>query len=93
MRHVFDKLDGGLGTSGPESFKGEIGQALSGDIHEQEVVKFQPVDSSLGDIPESVLADMSRDYVVLYRYVKAIKAGSVSTSLASQKPGPLNHPR
>ena len=93
LRHVFDKLDGGLGTSGPESFKGEIGQAISGDIHLQAVVKFNQVSSTLKDIPKSVLKEMSRDYAILYRYTKAVISGYVHSDLISQKPRLLNHSR
>ena len=93
MRHVFNKLDGGYGTSGPESFKGPIGKDLSGDIHLDPVSTFEKIESNLPDLPEPVLADMSRDFVLLYRYSRAVSEGSVSDDLASQKPGPLNHAR
>lgn len=36
---------------------------------------------------------MSRDYVILYRYTKAVISGSVPPDLVSQKPGLLNHAR
>ena len=93
MRHVFDKLDGGFGTSGPESFKGEIGKAVTGDIHLLDVQEFRKVPSALDDIPESVLGGMSRDYVLLYRYAKAVISGVLPESLVSQKSGLLNHAR
>ena len=40
LRHVFDDLDGGMGTSGPNSFKGELGQAVASDVYKEAIVKF-----------------------------------------------------
>ena len=92
-RHVFDELDGGFGTSGPTSFKGEIGQSLSGDIHKKEVVEFDIISSTLPEISVDILKELSRDQKLLYRYAKAIMTGIVPDSLQTQKPGPLNHAR
>ena len=54
LRHVFTHCDGGHGTSGPDSFKGPLGQAL------MKVVQFQPVATSLADIDEEVQKCLSR---------------------------------
>ena len=41
LRHVFSQLaDGGFETSGPNSFKGELGQACQGKVHLLDVVIF-----------------------------------------------------
>lgn len=93
FRHVFDELDGGFGTSGPTSFKGELGIEVAGDIHLQDVVTFEPVESTLDDIPEDIFKGLSRDQQLLYKYAKAIIVGTVPVSLKDQKPGPLCHAR
>ena len=93
LRHVYDLLDGGFGTSGPNSFKGEIGQTLTEDLYLQDVVDFAFIHTTLEDIPEDIVKDLSRDQLLLYRYAKAIACGRVPPSLAAQKPGGLNHSR
>ena len=93
LRHVFDELDGGFGTSGPNSFKGELGKEVAQDLHEQTVEDFEAISSSLPDISETIVADLSRDQKLLYKYAKAIMIGSVPDDLQYQKPGPLCHVR
>ena len=44
MRHLFQYLDGGHGTSGPRSFHGPIGKALtSGNCHLKDTIQFIPI--------------------------------------------------
>ena len=94
LRHVFDHFDGGFGTSGPTSFKGPLGQACSVDeIHLRPVIKFAPVPTSVPELPESVLKDLSRDQILLYGYARGISAGQLPETLIKQKPGPINHSR
>ena len=93
LRHVFDEQDGGFGTSGPTSFKGEIGKTLSEDLILQEVVDFVPIAARLDDLTEEIVKDLSRDQLLLYQYAKAIISGQVPPSVAAQKPGGLNHSR
>ena len=46
FRHLFTHCDGGNGTSGPDSFKGPLGQeCCQDDIHVGDIVQFQPVPS------------------------------------------------
>ena len=45
----------------------------------------------LEDIPEDILKGLSRDQQLLFKYAKAIIAGTVHVSLKDQKPGPLCH--
>ena len=54
LRHYFEQCDGGLGTSGPESFKGPLGQASKGELHLLDTVNFERIDSPLIDLDESV---------------------------------------
>ena len=93
MRHVFQELDGGYGTSGPTSFHGPMGKAITEpDKHLQPVVKFVPVTSpDLPELPDSVVHDLSRDQYLMYRYCVAVHNGEVPADLASQKPGGINH--
>ena len=93
LRALFTHCDGGHGTSGPDSFKGPLGQACTGDVHLGNIAKFTPISTSLPDLDESVWRDLSRDQKLLYRYAKAIAAGSVSDNLAAQVAGPSNHSR
>ena len=73
LRHVFTHYDGGYGTSGPNSFKGEIGQSLMKEIDKLEIVAFRSIDSP--DLPDEVVKDLSRDQHLLYLYTKAIATG------------------
>jgi hypothetical protein len=82
--HVFDKLDGGFGTSGPTFFKGEHDQEVAGDVHKTEVIKFEKIDSTLRDISGS----LSSDQKLLYRYAKEIMRATVPDNLNDQKPWP-----
>ena len=45
LRHVFTHR-----TSGPDSFKGPLGQALMTEVHKMKVVQFQPVATPLADV-------------------------------------------
>ena len=94
LRHVFDHFDGGLGTSGPNSFKGPLGQACAVDeIHLTPVVNFAPISSTVPELPQPVIHDLSRDQQLLYGYAKGISSGKLPERLIQQKPGPINHSR
>ena len=93
MRHLFAHCDGGFGTSGPDSFKGPIGQECKGKIHLLDVVEFAPIATTVPDLEEEVWSDLSRDQKLLYRYCKAVAAGHVPENLARQVAGPINHSR
>ena len=83
MRHVFQELDGGFGTSGPKSFHGPIGQAITkSDQFEKPVVKFAAVTSpDLPGLPDEVVSDLSRDQNLMYRYCVAVDKGEVPSDL------------
>ena len=95
MRHVFQELDGGFGTSGPKSFQGPLGQAITlPDHHLKPVVRFAAVSSpDLPHLPDEIVADLSRDQNLMYRYCVAVAKGDVPDGLAHQKPGGINHAR
>ena len=82
-----------LMTSVPNSFKGELGQAVAGDVYKGEVVKFDKIGSSLDEMPKDIFEKLSRDQKLLYRYTKAVIFGTVPDNLKDQKPGPLCHAR
>lgn len=93
LRHVFCQLDGGFGTSGPNSFKGELGKACVGEIHQLEVTTFNQIETSLKPLDDKIWKDLSRDQQLLYRYVMAVATGTVSETLVGQVAGPINHSR
>ena len=92
-RAFFSYCDGGIGTSGPDSFKGPLGKASCREVHLMPIVKFDPITSSLHILEDKVWKDLSRDQQLLYRYVHAIVAGKVPDDLARQVAGPVNHAR
>ena len=81
FRHLFEVCDGGFGTSGPESFKGPLGQACKGELHLLDTVQFEPVATPLLDLDESVWKDLSHDQQLLYRWSKAVASGVVPEKL------------
>ena len=94
MCHVFEYLDGGLGTSVSNSFKGPMGQNLTSvDVHKQDPVDFQPIKSNLVPLPDDTVNNISRDQKVLYKYTIAIDSGNLNSKLAKQSPPAINHAR
>ena len=93
LRHYFDQCDGGFGTSGPDSFKGPIGQACKQDLHLLETVPFEKIETSLVELEDTVWKDLSCDQQLLYRWTKAISSGVVPPDLDCRVAGPINHSR
>ena len=94
FRHLFCHCDGGYGTSGPDSFKGPLGQSCArNNIHEMDVVDFRKIPSNLLELKEPVVKQLSRDQNLLYRYIKAIDSGVLPDNLVGQVPGPPCHAR
>ena len=93
LRHLFCHCDGGLGTSGPDSFKGPLGKECKEEVHLKDVVNFEAIPTTFEDISDDVLKDLSRDQKILYQYTKAIQSGHVSDRLAAQVAGPIDHSR
>ena len=87
LRHLMKELDGG--TSGPENFAGLVGKRLA-CCEELDIVDFKAVSATKITIDES---DLSWDQKYLLSMFNSIRNGSVSTHLALQKPGPINHSR
>ena len=57
------------------------------------MVNFSPISSTVPELPDSVLKDLSRDQKLLHSYARGISAGQLSETLIQQKPGPINHSR
>ena len=93
FRHLFSHCDGGLGTSGPDSFKGPLGKQCKEEVHLLNVIKFETINTCLDDLDVTIWSDLSRDQKLLYQYVKAIQTGEVSDRLAMQVVGPIDHSR
>ena len=94
FRHLFCFCDGGLGTSGPDSFKGPLGKECKEAVHLKDVIKFDVIPSTLDDLDDAVWKDLSRDQKLLYQYTKAIQARKVSNRLAAHsihKTSPIIH--
>ena len=87
LRNLTKELDGC--TCGPKDFGGLIGKQLVG-CELLDVVDFEAV-----QVPEITIVekDLSSDQKNLLSTFNAERMGFVSSHLASQKPGPLNHLR
>ena len=76
LRHVMK--DQGMETSGANSFTGEIGDLIKGDVHMYEVndkLEVLELGNELRDIPEEVVTDLSTDQKYLHRIVRMILSG------------------
>lgn len=93
LRAVFIKCDGGLGTTGPESFAGPMGKRCKDDLHLEDVQKFLSIETMVEVISDDLKKDLSRDQKLLHSYCTAIAAGKLPSSLAKQVVGPVNHSR
>ena len=91
FRELFKKLDGT--TTGPNSFKGLIGNQLSDtNLDRLKFVKFKNIESEVIDIPEEVKEDLSSDQRQLLAFIEYIATGKEASCLA-WKIGKLCHSR
>lgn len=93
LREVFIKCDGGLGTTGPTSFAGPLGQQCKEDLHLLPVKNFAPILTEVEEITMELEHDLSWDQKLLYSYCISISEGEISAALARQAIGPVNHSR
>ena len=56
----------GLGTSGPDSFKGPIAKRCKEKIHLKDIVNFDIISTSLVNLDEHIWTDLLRDEKLLY---------------------------
>ena len=93
LRHLFSYCEGGLGTSGPDSFQGPIGKQCKEQVHLMDIVQYEVIPTTLKELPDPVWRDLSRDQKLLYQYTQAIAQGEVPGQLAGQVAGPIDHSR
>lgn len=92
LRHLIIKMDGD--TTGPNAWKGPIGQAITKDVWKKEIVQFEKIEFKCDiDNIDSVSASYSADQKYLFNMCKAISTGHVSESLAKQTIDEVSHSR
>ena len=91
FHHVFTNVDGL--TLGPDKLEGPIGRKLGGSIWREPVINFKPVPGKMPTLPDAVVAGLSRDQKLAYRWGHAIQTGEMPDNLPGQTIGPLVHSR
>ena len=93
LRHLVEYLDGG--TSGKETFKGQIGKTLANVQDWEWNYAFSPISQGpdLPFFPEKVFNNLSSDQRFLYLAGKSIRSGRLEEKLLHLTPGPLCHSR
>ena len=89
LRHLCKHLIGA--TESSTNWEGPVGNALAtcGSLLLSSTgIRCIPDGPSLPDID---LADLSRDQTYLYKMIKAVKTGLISSDLLREKPGPMSH--
>ena len=67
---------------------------MQGDIHLLPVVQFEAIPCpDLPLLPPEVSKDLSRDQKVLLQYLRAVSTGDLTTKVAQQVPGKIDHAR
>ena len=67
---------------------------MQGAIHLLPVATFEAIPSpDLPHLPPEVVRDLSRDQKILYQYLQAVSTGQLTTSVAQQVPGKVDHAR
>ena len=93
LRHLITELDGP--TNSRDGFTGPIGKLIK-KVHSFPISKAPPAlksTSTLIQLPEDVITNLSTDQKNCYWLVQAINSGSISKELSNLKCGPLNHSR
>ena len=93
LRHLFNHCDGGMGTSGPDSFNGPLGKQCKEEVHLKPIVSFEVISTSLETLEDNIWKDLSRDQEIIYQYTKAIETGVGTDRLASQVARSIDHSR
>ena len=91
LRHLFQAIDGK--ASGPNTFEGDLGKALTMPLSDLPVVQFKPVAGVVAQLPDDVVSDLSCDQKYLHDICIAVQQGVVPSGLANSSPGVLNHAR
>ena len=72
LRHLFCKIYGV--TSGPDSFKGEIGKEVANNVWKEPIVAFPMVKGNIPVLSDEQLKDTSRDQYLLYHLGHALQS-------------------
>lgn len=92
LRHLIEQFDGK--TTGPNSWSGPVGQAITQDVWEKEIVQFEKIEFQCDiDNIDSVAATFSTDQKYLFEICKAISTGEFSESLAKTAIAKVAHSR
>ena len=93
LRHLIEKLDGK--TCSNNGFTGPICKMLCKVTDLEINPEFEAISGGeeLIPLPDEIVAGLSTDSLICYKYVKAIKSGILSNNLTQLKPGPINHSR
>jgi hypothetical protein len=85
--HILSETDGV--TKGPEKLSGPVGSTLHLAIWEEPVVCYRPLAGKVVELPPAVVADLSRDQNLGYRYCIAVQTGHMPDDLVGQTIGPM----
>ena len=77
----------------PSAFSGPIGKLCAGNFQDKKQVAFKAVPTTLEELSDDVLTDLSTDQRLLYEYVVGISKGSVSERYVRYKIGDMSHAR
>ena len=86
----------GLKTSGANSFTGELGKLLKGDVQNYEVnANFEVIHNAneMRDIPDTIVKDLNKDQKYLYKIVRMVTTGDLDIPVLNQMIGEINHSR
>ena len=73
-RNFFIALDG-KGTTGPETYSGELGKMLGKAHLDAYIADFQSMGSKVPVLPDRVVKNMSKDHRYFYLLVQAVMEG------------------
>ena len=93
LRYIFIDADGS--SSGPNSYTGLIGKAISEDSTKYPLLQFQSIPGKIKNIPSEVIKELITDYQYLYEISLAIQIGPdvVDKKSLSRNPGKLRQAR
>ena len=89
--HEFITVDGT--TSGPDAFKGKIGQYVAKYVWTEDIVNFLKVKGKMPTLSKEQLKDISRDQRLVYHLGHALQSGVVPDWLATAVIGPMPYAR
>ena len=83
-------------TSGPNFFKGPIGNAINEDFRMFPIANFQPLNGCVNKLPEIIISELSTDQSFLYHICMTVQHGReylLYHNVTSNSPGALNQAR